>query len=297
LSVVGPHLAVFAYLAVAFLGGALLAPWAWWAVHGEAAWLPFLQIHTDFWRYVHRCVVGLLLLGLLPLARATGVNSWSAMGMTGRPGRGRRLAVGLAVGLGSFALLGVLATALLPVQWVDPATVDWPRHLAEAAVAMVLVSLIEELLHRGVLFNSLRASLDWRLAALGSSALFSLSHFLDARPDSPEPVTLTSGLTTLSAMAAPVLGDAAGTIRFITLFSAGMLLCGLVRRTGDLWGSMGVHAGWIFGGKLLTVLIVSGGAPTLWWNARNFLESGAVAAMITVMAVGVLVGASPRADG
>lgn len=279
-----PLIAVLVFLAAAFLGGSLLTPWAWLAVHGEPPLLPSLQIHDDFWRYLHRCVVGLAVLGLWPLSRATGLSSWPAVGMRRRPGWARRLWLGVAAGVGSFAFLGVVATALLPLRWADPSGVDWGTHLLDAAVAMVVVSLVEELIHRGVLFGALRRALDWRLAAACSSALFSLSHFLDARPPNPEPVGWLSGLLLLPEMASPIWGDAAGSIRFLTLFSAGMVLCAVYRRTGDLYGSMGVHAGWILGGKTLTVLVVSGGAPTVWWNARNFLESGAVAAMLSVMA-------------
>lgn len=287
-----PLLAVLLFLAAAFAGGSLLTPWAWLAVHGEPSLLPFLQIHDDFWRYLHRCVVGLAVLGLWPLARATGLASWSAVGMKRQPSWGRRLLLGWAAGVGSFAFLGALATALLPLRWAELGSVDWGKHLLESAVAMVLVPLIEELIHRGVLFGALRRALGWWLAAAGSSVLFSLSHFLDARPPNPEAVGWLSGLRLLPEMTSPIWGDAAGSIRFVTLLSAGLVLCALVKRTRDLYAAMGVHAGWILGGKTLTVVIVSGGPATVWWNARNFLESGAVAVMLSTMALAALVWAA-----
>ena len=280
-----PAVWALGFIPAAFLGGAMLAPLLWQLVHGSPAPLAFLDSHDDFHRFINRAVYVLALLGLYPLLKANGLLAWASIGLPRPSGYWVRLGQGLALGLGSIVLLGSLAGAFLPVSFTLSADAEWGRHLKNALLAMAAVSLLEELLFRGVLFGSLRRCLDWRLTAVFGSLLFAAAHFLDAKPANPENITWLSGLVTLPKMARPIIEDTPTLIRFINLFLAGLILCGLYQRTGNLYCSIGLHAGWILGGKTLVKLTsLSENHASLWWSAHDFLEGALLTFLLLPMA-------------
>ena len=66
------------YFIIVFVGGALLAPWLYWLVQ-EISPQSSLAGHP-FHRYLDRALLGLALIGLWPLVRSCGINSWKAIG-------------------------------------------------------------------------------------------------------------------------------------------------------------------------------------------------------------------------
>ena len=289
-----PAVWALGFIPAAFLGGAMLAPLLWQLVHGSPAPLAFLDSHDDFHRFINRAVYVLALLGLYPLLKANGLLAWASIGLPRPSGYWVKLGQGLALGLGSIVLLGSLASAFLPVSFTLSADAEWGRHLKNALLAMAAVSFLEELLFRGVLFGSLRRCLDWRLAAALGSLLFAAAHFLDAKPANPETITWLSGLTTLPKMARPILEDAPTLIRFINLFLAGLILCALYQQTGNLYCSIGIHAGWILGGKTLVKLTsINEGRPAVWWSHGDFLE-GLLLTLLLLSFAGLCVGIFQR---
>jgi len=261
------------FIPAAFLGGALLAPLLWNLVHGSPAPLAFLDSHDDFHRFINRAVYLLALLGLYPLLKANGLLAWASVGLPRPSGKWRNLGLGLALGLGSLVILGGLGPLVLPMSFSIGEDAQWFRHFKNALLTMVAVALLEELLFRGVLFGSLRRCLEWRLAAVLGSLLFAAAHFLDAKPSNPDTITWISGLITLPKMTRPILEDSPAFIRFINLFLAGLILCCLYQRTENLYCSIGLHAGWILGGKtLVKVATLSDDHQTLLWSNKDFLE-------------------------
>ena len=182
-----PLLKTLGYLILVFPGGALLAPLAWVAVHGDPAPLSFLDEHDDFHRFVTRCIMIVALIGLWPLLKMNDMASLKATGLKRPAENGRRVALGLGVGLGSFAFLAIAGVSMSPLEWSfgHPLT-EWVRHFKNAGLAMIMVSLIEEFLFRGVLFGSMRRSLNWRCAAVFTSIIFATVHFLNAKPANPK---------------------------------------------------------------------------------------------------------------
>lgn len=176
-----PLLYTLGYLALVFPGGALLAPFAWVAVHGDIAPLSFLNEHDDFHRFITRCIMIVSLIGLWPLLKMNDMASFKAIGLTRSAENRRRVALGLSVGLGSFALLTIISVSVSPLEWNlrHPFT-EWIGHFKNAGLAMILLSLIEEFLFRGVLFGAMRRSLNWRWAAVFTSIIFASVHFLGA---------------------------------------------------------------------------------------------------------------------
>jgi hypothetical protein len=253
------------YFAVVFLGGALLAPWLYWFVHWAAGQWPALSglAASPFHRYLARALLGLALIGLLPLLRDSGMLQWRAVGL-GKQGRpAADLLRGFCLGLASLACVALLALA---AHGRIPASLQSGTHLVHALLGAVLtaaiVAVIEEILFRGALFGVLRKAMPWPGALVVSSAVYSAVHFIQ-NVDQAGTIRWNSGLTLLLEMFrhGPPLVPA-----FFTLFIAGACLALAYQRTGTLYFSMGLHAGWIF--WLASYKFVTqpapGSNPALW---------------------------------
>lgn len=133
---------------------------------------------------------------------------------------GRRLAMGLGLGLGGVVLLTAIEVGLGLVRFVPPAA--WrPEVLAGAAVAAIAFGLSEELVFRGLVLRTLLQDLrPWGAVAL-SGLIFAALHFL--RPVS-----------------------AADLLPFAGLLVAGLALGYAAWKSGSLWLSVGIHAGWVY---------------------------------------------------
>ncbi len=275
-------------LAVLFLG-ALLAP----GLQALAVWgghhLPFLAPPAEgsFHRVVHRALLLVALLGLWPLLRGLNIRSWSGVGLVRPAGQWPRLAAGFAVGFGSLAVVALLAVAVGARSLaVDP---HWASSLLAAALSAGVVAVVEEILFRGALFGALRQAHHWLVALVVSSGVYALVHFFQRAPSSG-PVTWSSGFVTLGQMFRGFVEFEVLVPGFFTLTLAGVILGLTYHRTGNLYGSIGLHAGWIFWLKSYAVLTDAQPAthPWLWGSARlidGWLAFVVLAALLGVMAV------------
>jgi len=125
----------------------------------------------------------------------------------------------------SFVSLSLLLAALRLAGVYSPGTLQ--LHGAEIlknallwAVAVIIAAIYEEFLYRGYLQFTLTSGIGFWPAALATSALMGAVH------------ALNPGWT--------VLG-------LVTVFGFGLIACFLLRRTGDLWMPLGLHAGWNWG--------------------------------------------------
>ena len=130
-----------------------------------------------------------------------------------------RFAQGAVVGLSA---LSITIFALLCLKGIafDGTTLHGPSALiagAQWAGVFLLVGAAEEFTNRGYLLQALARGLNFRWAALISSALFMAGHIAN-------PGKLVSGL--------------AGT------FLVGLVLSFSIWRTGSLWWAVGFHAAW-----------------------------------------------------
>jgi hypothetical protein len=87
--------------------------------------------------------------------------------------------------------------------------------------------------------------LYWPFALLISSVIYALVHFLQ-RVDLAGPVVWNSGLVLLPQKLGGFADFHALVPGFFNLTLAGVLLCLAYQRTGNLYFSIGLHAGWIF---------------------------------------------------
>src|ERR1700685_3826454 len=105
-----PFRALVIYLAVVFIGGALLAPWLYWLAQSCAHSIPKIAA-APFHRYVDRSLLILALAGLWPLLRELGATSLREVGLVLPYGPSKKLFGGLLLGFFSLAVVAGIAIA------------------------------------------------------------------------------------------------------------------------------------------------------------------------------------------
>ena len=241
--------AILIYLVAVFMGAAILAPLVWKAVFSDApifGFLSFLQSHDDYHRYFSRSLLLIALLGLGFLAKFTGIASWNEIGWEKPTKHWRKLGAGILLGFASSIAIALILILLGAREWkpVQPLA-EWGTLLMTAIPTAIVVALIEETLFRGFLFGLLRRDVVWRWAAVVSSFIFASLHFLDQRPQIDD-IGWTSGFTAIPLLFHDFSNDPYWLPQFCNLVLSGMIMCGLWQRTGNLYCSIGVHAGWVF---------------------------------------------------
>ena len=240
-----PILAFLIYLALVFIGGPLLAPWLYWlAQHCADAW-PWLA-EQPFRRYVNRCLLVFALAGMYPLIRAFGARSAAELGLVKPAGQWGRLLGGVALGFASLAVIVIVCMiAGVRVWGYDVDGVEFVKILLEAALTGVAVSMVEELLFRGAIFGAFRKVMPWPLAALISSAIYGILHFMKPVDDMVADHWY-SGFVVLAHMFSGFVNLHELIPGFFNLTLAGMLLALAYQKSGNLYFSIGLHGGWIF---------------------------------------------------
>lgn len=281
---------LLAYFVGVLLAAALVAPGAFhlgqW-VSGEVTFLHGLGAQP-FHRYLNRCLLVIALAGLWPLAKAFQLTSARALGLAG-PGSSRRmLGCGLAVGFGS--LLG--AALLMSLAGVRSFNFSHtPSVLVElalnATLSAAVVAGLEELFFRGVVFGALRQSLSLTAAILGSSVIYAAPHFL-ARVEHAGPVAWSSGFALLPAMLAGIVAPGNLAPAGLTLAVGGAVLALAYQRTGSLWFSIGLHAGWVFWLKVFKTVTSPGAQPaSAFWGTDKLLDGWLALLIMAVVLAGV----------
>jgi membrane protease YdiL (CAAX protease family) len=266
-----PIRSLLIYLVVVFLGGALLVPWLYWLAQWAAGPWPALSglAAKPFHRFLDRSLLGLALLCLWPMLRCGGARSWRDLGFVrqGRPAR--QMLRGLALGWASLAAVALLALACGARGFIlTHSATEVAQHLLNATLTAIVVAILEELVFRGALFGLLRQSMPWPAALVVSSAVYAAVHFIKSGATAL-PVQWHSGLALLWQMLChpPPLVPA-----FFTLFVAGSILALSYQRTGALYFSIGLHAGWIFWLKAYGFLSHPSGAHSSFWGTDNLID-------------------------
>ena len=270
-----PLRSVLIYLGIVFLGGALLAPWLYRLTQTGAMTSPALQklAEQPFHRFVNRSLLALAILGLVPLLRSIGVNSWRAAGLGRGVGIWRQAARGGAFGFGSLALVALLAWAVGARRLnPDPSAVQILQQILGAMLTAAFVATMEELVFRGALFGALRQAWRWPQALVISSLMYGLVHFFQ-QPEPPTEVGWASGLALLPRMLRG-FGEFEQLIPgLLNLTLAGLTLGLAYQRTGSLYFSIGLHAGWIFWLKIYGFLTRDAAGANAWlWGTHKLID-------------------------
>ena len=267
-----PVRALIIYIAVVFIGGALLAPWLWHLAQSFASSFPRVA-SAPFHRFLDRSFLILALAGLWPLLRALGTKSWLEIGLVSPRGQGRKLFGGLLLGGVSLAAVAGVALALGGRMVAQGMTAHkFVGGISSAVATAAVVAILEEILFRGGVFGGLRRVIYWPPALVISSAVYAIVHFLQ-RVELVGPVAWNSGLVLLPQKLGGFTDIQALVPGFFSLTLAGALLGLAYQRSGNLYFSIGLHAGWIFWLKIYGQITVSVPHAAVWfWGSGKILD-------------------------
>ena len=275
---------------------ALISPWAYRAGKDLAAaaaatdlsamgdWLGAACGRAQFGRFFDRSLIFSTVL-LLPLvfrriktlrAEAGGVPvqlwarvSWSCAAI--------QVVLGCLIAGALLWVLGALlaAAGAFAPSAAFPAPGQWLSRILIPAVA---VSLLEEWLFRGLLLGLWLRFARPAAACLGSSLVFAFLHFLKL-PEGEhiaDPSQVLAGFELLGKILQHFTDPRFFITDFAMLLAGGLILAWARVRTGGLWFSVGLHAGWImvFKGHNLFYQSVAG-FPLHPWGVGDNLRSGA----------------------
>jgi membrane protease YdiL (CAAX protease family) len=283
-----PVRAVCIFFIFVFLGAALVSPWLYqmtvWASEAIPALEPLAK--TPFHRYVNRALLGLGLIGLWPLLRNIGIQSWADVGLEMSHARGRLLGQGFLLGFASLACVVILAIGCNARAPLD--NFSWPKvsmSFAQAGLTAILVAILEELLFRGALFGALRKAWPWLVALVASSGIYALLHFFE-KPISISPIHWASGFQVLAEMMKGfgIMGKLVP--GFFNLTLAGFILGLAFQRFGSLYFSIGLHGGWIFWLKSSGFLTKPlEGASLGFWGTEKLIDGWLVLIVLGLVLV------------
>jgi len=123
-----------------------------------------------------------------------------------------------------------------------------------ALVAALVIPPLEETIFRGFMQGELSAAFGWRGGWIVTAVIFTLAHFVKAPVElDHQPVHLWSGASALGAAFLPLIHGAFLSGKGLNLFLLGLILGGVVLRSGTLWVNAGLH-----GGLILALLLFTG---------------------------------------
>ena len=277
-----PVRALAIYIAVIFIGGALLAPWLYRLAQLLAQPLPGIA-HAPFHRFLDRSFLILALAGLWPMLRSLGATSWREAGLVPPHGQGNKLLGGLLLGFLSLAVVAGIAVGCGDRAFGPTLTAHKVvAAVFSAAATAAVVATLEEILFRGGIFGGLRRVLFWPLALLISSGIYALVHFLQ-RAELAGPVAWNSGLVLLPQELRGFVDFHALVPGFFSLTLAGLLLGLAYQRTGNLYFSIGLHAGWIFWLKIYGQITVPAPQAAGWFWGSGKMTDGWLAFIILAL--------------
>ncbi len=287
-----PMRSLLIYLAIVFTGGALLAPWLYFAAQWSAPFSPMfakLAAHP-FHRFVHRALLIFALAGLWPLLRSSGLKSVQEVGLgnlrvEGKPfsffsmldewGKhfDKKFFWGITIGFASLASIGILAVAFGARSTILHTSAELRKHLLNATLAALAVAFVEELVFRGAVFGAVRKTHGWRIGIVVSSSIYALVHFF-GRSASPATIQWTSGFQILGGMMAGFFDYQQLVPGFFNLLIAGAILALAYQKYGTLYYSIGLHAGWIFWLKSYKFFTAPIETANPWFWGSNKLIDG-----------------------
>jgi len=282
--VMRPLWALVIYIVGVFFGGALLAPWLYELAQHSA--IPKLAA-VPFHRFMDRSFLVLALAGVWPLLRALGAKSLRETGLVPLYGQSKKLAGGLLLGFLSLAVVaGIVLLSRGRVLTEGASAGKIVGTVLGAAGTAAAVATIEEILFRGGVFGGLRRMFYWPLALVLSSLIFALVHFLH-RAELTGPVAWNSGLLLLPRMLGGFLDFYALVPGFFSLTLVGVLLGLAYQRTGNLYFSIGLHAGWIFWLKIFSAFTADVPHTAAWFWGTGKMIDGWLAFLVLALTLAV----------
>jgi uncharacterized protein len=248
------RLFIFGLLALALT--ALLSPWA------AAVWEQFIsrhpgweEYHYSFSRIFDRffMIAGIIL--FFVCRPFLGIGSWSELGLTPRTHAARNVFVGAGFALGSMVLLAaVMSLTDVFVPFFRLSLSESLARCGKALVAAIAAGFMEEIFFRGIIFKGLRDDLGSYGGYFFAALFFSAIHFVQPANNAVlTGIDPWAGVRHVSQSFQPFLDLGTLFPGLFGLFLIGIILSYAFERTGTLYLSIGLHAGWIFGLKTIRV--------------------------------------------
>lgn len=244
------------------LAACLLYPVVWSSIN------PFFDFEPD--RVFRRVWMIAVIIGLIGWGKDIGLRNPREVGFVLRKDGYFNACIGVLV---AWFFLGILTFGYFTAgMWqirADFDTLYVLKKAVEGPFKGLLIAGIEEYVFRGLIFFSLARRWGWIPAAVFSSAIFSMLHFVQGHGlNNAEGLSAWyagfywCGILLKSMIARFELFPAA-----TGLFLIGMIMCYASIRTGNLWYAAGLHGGWI-------CYFVICGAIVDYSNANPFLTGG-----------------------
>ncbi|MES2439589.1 MAG: CPBP family intramembrane glutamic endopeptidase [Verrucomicrobiota bacterium] len=273
---------------------AVMAPWIYQAGKGLAGaaeagrlpavleWLGAACGRADFGRYFSRALV-ISAVMLLPFlfcrvraARAMATSACDACVHLSWKQALLQIAVGLVIAGGLLWAMGLVLGAL--GSYTPRANgLGIGKVLGKILVPALAVPLLEEWLFRGLLLGLWLRFSKPLAACVGTSLVFAFIHFLKP-PDGTgiaDPASALAGFELLGKILLHFTEPLFFITDFASLFGIGVILAVARIRTGALWFSIGLHAGWILAFKGFNLLYRSvPDDPLHPWGIGETLRSG-----------------------
>ena len=269
---------ILAYLAAVFLAGCLVAPPIYWAGQAlEAAGVTDWLAKFPFHRVLSRCLQVSALVLLVPALRWIGLRRPSDLHLCRNSRSFADLTAGLAL---SVALVAAVALLCLLAGWSEARSGALWSGLLRIVPTAAAVSVVEEVVFRGVVLGISLWSLPRAAAIAWTTVLFVVVHFIKPAKTAmaADAVHWWTGFAEALRFADGL--PAPGILFFgaASLFAAGWILGSVAVATRSLWLPIGLHAGWVFAQQTSNLFLqTTATGPSGWlpWVGPN-LVSGAV---------------------
>ena len=284
------RLFIFGLLVLALT--AVLSPWA------AAAWEQFITGRSDwadyrypFSRIFNRffMISGVIL--FFVCRRLLKLGSLKEVGLFPRTHAARDVSLGAALAIASMVVLTLLMSltdAFTPFFRLSAS--ETLARCGRALLAAVSVAFVEEIFFRGIIFKGLLEDMRPVRAYLLANLFFSAIHFVQ-----PADEQVLSGIEPLAGFR-HLIGSFGPFLNpellpgFFGLFLIGTVLCYAFQRTGTLYMSMGLHAGWILSLKTFGVFGRYAREDLGWmYGSTDPKVVSGVISWVGIMIVGVLV--------
>jgi len=196
-----------------------------------------------------------------------------------------QLTLGCLIAAGLLGVMGLLLD-LAGAYAMRPDPPEPGKFLRKALITAVAASLVEEWLFRGLLLGLWLRFARPAFAVVGTSLVFAFLHFLKP-PEGFEIATSghpLAGFDLLGKILLHFTDPRFFVTDFATLFVVGLILAWARLRTGALWFSIGLHAGWVFAFKGFNLLYQAVELhPLRPWGIGESLKSGMLPLLILAL--------------
>jgi membrane protease YdiL (CAAX protease family) len=291
----------------AILLAAVITPWLyqggkWLAATAEARELPALiesvagscgRARID--RFYDRALLLSALL-LLPLLRRR-IKRLRHETHTGPDRRKRypwrlivaQILIGCAIAGGLLWAMG-LWLETIGAYATKPTPPPFGKILSKVLIPAIAAPLLEEWLFRGILLGLWLRFAKPITACIGTSLVFAFVHFLEPADGTviADPAHPLAGFQLVGKILEHFTDPLFFTTEFVVLFGVGWILAWARMRTGALWFSIGLHAGWVAAFKGFNLFHVAvADHPLRPWGIGSGLSSGLMPLLMLAITVGV----------